>query len=81
MAKTTGIARLSTTTHKPVSGPQVGQDIAEQLRSVRGLTGHVFSTGTLYRSNGTAEIRPTRLMIAPPDGQASTEPVLEYSSS
>jgi serine/threonine protein kinase len=50
-------------------------ELANAVRSSVGFDVTNPTDGTRY------EIRPTSLTIAPPDGQASTEPVLEYSSS
>jgi serine/threonine protein kinase len=50
-------------------------ELANAVRSSVGFDVTNPTDGTQY------QIRPTTLTIAPPDGQASTEPVLEYSSS
>jgi hypothetical protein len=60
-------------------GVQLGDgasiELANAVRSSIGFDVTNPTDGTRY------EIRPTSLTIAPPDGQASTEPMLEYSSS
>jgi hypothetical protein len=50
-------------------------ELANVVRSSGGFDVTNPTDGTLYR------IRPTSLTIAPPDGPASSEPMLEYASS
>lgn len=50
-------------------------ELANAVRSSVGFDVTNPTDGTRY------QIRPTSLTIAPPDGKASTEPILEYASS
>jgi serine/threonine protein kinase len=50
-------------------------ELANAVRSSVGFDVTNPTDGTRY------QIRPTSLTIAPPDGEASTEPILEYASS
>jgi hypothetical protein len=50
-------------------------ELANAVRSSEGFDVKNPTDGTVYR------IRPTSLTIAPPDGPASSEPMLEYASS
>jgi len=50
-------------------------ELANAVRSSAGFDVTNPTDGTVYR------IRPTSLTIAPPDGPASSEPMLEYASS
>jgi serine/threonine-protein kinase len=50
-------------------------ELANAVRSSEGFDVTNPTDGTIYR------IRPTSLTIAPPDGAASSEPMLQYASS